>query len=55
MSKYITVKEAAQLLGVTTRTIHTYRINGFIIAYPLPSKSVPRYRYLRQSIVALLP
>lgn len=55
LSEYISVKEAAALLGVSTRTINTYRLNGFIIARPLPSKTLPRYRYLRASVLALVP
>jgi hypothetical protein len=46
---WISEEESAQLLGVSKRSIQTYRLKGFIIAYPLPSKTVPRYRYLRES------
>ena len=54
-NQFIRVKEAAQLLGVSIRTIHTYRALGFIKAQRLPSRTVPRYRLVRRSVFELAP
>jgi hypothetical protein len=53
-SEFIRVKEAAQLLGVTTRTVHRYRELGFIKARRLPSRTVPRFRLFLQSVLQLI-
>ena len=52
-SEFIRVKEAAQLLGVATRTIHKYRQRGLIRARRLPTLTVPRFRLFRQSVLNL--
>lgn len=52
-SQYISVKEAAQLLEVTTRTVHKYRARGLIKAKKRPLLTVPRFRLLRISVLAL--
>lgn len=52
-SEFIRVKEAAQILGVTTRTVHHYRERGLIEARRLPTLTVPRFRLFRQSVLNL--
>ena len=45
--KYLTLKEASQILSVSTRTLANLAIGGQISAYRLPSvnNKKPRYRF----------
>lgn len=54
--EYISVKEAAQLLGVTPRTVHNYRERGLILARRLPPTptAVRRFRIFRNSVQTLI-
>ncbi|BFU94304.1 MAG: hypothetical protein NTNFB02_10260 [Nitrospira sp.] len=54
---FISVKEAASTLGVSTSTIHNYRRLGLIKAMPHPGSrrlKVRRFRLLRTAVLGLL-
>lgn len=56
-ARFISVKEAAYTLGVSTSTIHNYRRLGIIKAMPHPGSGrlkVARFRLLRTTVIDLL-
>ena len=50
--KYLTLKESARILSVSTRTLANLAVSGHISAYRLPSpnNAKPRYRFKLQDI-----